>query len=91
MKRRLRTFFCGNRVCETREEILKEFVGSSIRETTEEYLIEIFLLAQCDSLYSTGGGGSEFAYFINGGQYKHVELYAGGVYEGIGHRHIGSN
>lgn len=84
MKRRLKHYFVDGRPFENEEELKCEYKGSSIRETTEEYIIETYLLAFCDSLYSTGGGGSEFAYFINGGRYKHFELYDDGVYSGIG-------
>ena len=84
MKRRLKHYFVNGRPFENEEELKCEYKGSSIRETTEEYITETYLLSLCDSLYSTGGGGSEFAYFINGGRYKHVELYDDGVYSGIG-------
>ena len=83
MKRRLRNYFINGKPYSTSEEAFKEFIGSSFRETTEEYVIETAILAQCDSLYTTGGGGSEFAYFMNGGKYKHIELYDGGIYTGI--------
>ena len=84
MKRRLKHYFVNGRPFENEEELKCEYKGSSIRETTEENIIETYLLSFCDSLYSTGGAGSEFAYFINGGRYKYVELYDDGVYSGIG-------
>lgn len=60
-----------------------EFEGSSVRDKTEDYLVETYLLAECDSFYSCHGGGATFAYFLNGGEYDHVEVYDKGVYSGL--------
>ena len=63
------------------EEIVrKEFKGISVTETTIEYIVETYLLASCDSLYSTIGGGAQFAYIVNGGKYKNLEVYNEGLY-----------
>lgn len=67
-------------------DILVEYEGISTRERTEEYIIETYLLAQCNSLYSCHGGGATFAYFLNGGEYEHVEVYDAGIYEGLGEK-----
>ncbi len=61
-----------------------EKIGYSIKELTEEYIVETYLLARCNSFYSCIGGGAEFAYFVNGGKYEHLEVYNEGKYEGIG-------
>lgn len=57
---------------------------SQKRERTEKYIVETYLLAQCQCLYSCIGGGAEFAFFLNGGKYDHVEVYDKGNYEGVG-------
>lgn len=51
-----------------------EFEDISIREQNEDYLTELYLLAQCDSLYASRGTGHTFAYLMNGGKYTHVEF-----------------
>lgn len=84
IERRLKHYFINDMPVDDTEELLAEYDGSSIKETTEEYIIETYLLAQCNSLYSCIGGGSEFAYFVNGGKYEHVEVYNEGVYLGVG-------
>lgn len=61
-------------------ELLKEYKGSSVRETTVEYIVETYLLASCESLYATIGGGAQFAYIVNGGKYKYIEVYNEGRY-----------
>lgn len=38
----------------------------------KEYLADIYLLSQCDSLLSCGGTADLFAYIINDGKYEHV-------------------
>lgn len=63
---------------------LVELEGSTIRSRTEEYMMEVYILAECDCLYSCMGGGSEFSYFVNGGQYAHIEVYDKGLYQGLG-------
>ena len=62
------------------EEINREYEGCTVKEKTIEYIAETYLLASCDSLYSTINGGAQFAYIINGGQYKKLEIYNEGQY-----------
>lgn len=84
MKRRLKHYFLNKKPVTDVDELLTEYKESSIRETTEEYIIEMYILARCDSLYACSGGGGEFAYFLNGGKYKNIEIYDKGIYQGIG-------
>lgn len=65
-------------------ELNSEYVESTVLEKTKEYIVEVYLLAQCNCLYSCIGGGAEFAYFLNGGQYEHLEVYDKGLYGGLG-------
>lgn len=51
-----------------------EFEGISVRKRNEDYLVELYLLAQCDSLYASRGTGHNFSYLINNGKYSHVEF-----------------
>lgn len=46
----------------------------SIRKRNEDYLVELYLLALCDSLYASRGTGQTFVYLLNGGKYTHVEI-----------------
>ena len=62
------------------DELFQEYEGISIKEKTIEYIIETYLLAECDSLYSTVNGGAEFAYIINGGKYINFRTYNEGLY-----------
>lgn len=80
MDRRYRHMFINDIPVADIEELNREYEGSTIRETTIEYIIETYLLASCDSLYSTIGGGAQFAYIVNGGKYKNVEIYNEGMY-----------
>lgn len=63
------------------KEMMKEYEGINVREMTVEYMIETYLLAACESLYSTINGSGEFAYIVNGGKYKHFEAYDEGLYQ----------
>ncbi len=62
------------------KELNREYEGCTMKERTIEYIVETYLLADCDSLYSTIGGGSQFAYIVNGGKYKNLEIYNEGLY-----------
>ncbi len=66
------------------EEIMIERKGSTVRQCTEEYIVEMYLLSKCNCFYSCIGGGAEFAYLLNGGKFEHVEVYNKGIYEGLG-------
>lgn len=56
------------------DEAMIEFTDISIRTRNEDYLIELYLLAQCDGLYASRGTGNNFAYLVNGGRYNHVKF-----------------
>lgn len=56
------------------DKTLEEFAGLSVREKNEDYLVELYLLAQCDGLYASRGTGHNFAYLLNNGRYSHVEF-----------------
>ena len=62
------------------DEFRSEYKGCTTRERTIEYIAETYLLASCESLYSTINGGAEFAYIVNGGKYKNLEVYSEGFY-----------
>lgn len=51
-----------------------EFKGISVRNRNEDYLVELYLLAQCDSLYSSRGTGHNLAWLLNNGRYTNVEF-----------------
>lgn len=51
-----------------------EFENISIRKKNEDYLIELYLLSQCESLYASRGTGHNFSYLLNAGRYSHVEF-----------------
>ncbi len=55
------------------EDILIELKDISMRKRNEDYLVELYLLAQCDSLYATNGSGHIFSYLVNNGKYAKVE------------------
>lgn len=82
MDRRYRHWFINDIPVpgENIREIDKEYEGCTIREKTVEYIVETYLLASCDSLYSTIGGGAQFAYLVNGGKFKNLEFYDKGLY-----------
>lgn len=82
--RKLFHFFKDDQVVTERAERRIEVDEITIRECAEEYTLEVYLMAQCNSLYSCRGGGSEFAYFVNGGRYEHLEVYDKGLYTGLG-------
>ncbi len=46
----------------------------SVRSINEDYLVDLYLLAQCDSLYASRGTGNNFAYLVNGGKFTHVKF-----------------
>lgn len=56
------------------DEALIELEGVSIRTRNEDYLVELYLLAQCNGLYASRGTGHNFAYLLNNGRYSHVEF-----------------
>lgn len=56
------------------EDKLIEFKDLSVRNKNEDYLVELYLLAQCDGLYASRGTGHNWAYLINNGKYSHTEF-----------------
>lgn len=84
--RKLRHYFKDDNAVESIEELFIEYGGCLVgtRKMNEEYVVETHLLAQCHALYAGIGGGTQFAYFMNGGRYKNIEIYNEGVYEGLG-------
>lgn len=59
---------------EAGEDAYVEVADISMRNQNEDYLVELYLLAQCDSLYSYRGTGYNFSYLINNGRYSRVEF-----------------
>lgn len=51
-----------------------EIVTQSERERTTDYLIEIYLLSVCNSLFRVQGGGSLLACLMNNRKYEHYYL-----------------
>lgn len=51
-----------------------ELTTQSERERTTDYLIEIYLLSVCDSLFRVQGGGSLLACLFNNRKYEHYYL-----------------
>lgn len=84
VERKLCRFFKDDKPVLDRSEVFLEVAQQSTRIHVEDYIKEVYLLAQCNCLYSCIGGGSEFAYFVNGGRYEHLEVYDKGLYEGLG-------
>lgn len=76
MDRELRHYFKddkpveGSRVTENIKDI---------RKTTEEYIVETYLLSRCNGLFSSLNTTSEFAFLLNGGKYEHCEFYDQGL------------
>lgn len=82
LERHLKHYFENDIPMCTEENLdwyLREYQGISKREEVAEYLVEVYLLSKCDSLYSCIGGGAQFAYFLNGGKYKHLGVYNEGL------------
>lgn len=56
------------------KEKMVELAAQSERERTTDYLIEIYLLSVCDSLFRVQGGGSLLACLFNNRKYEHYYL-----------------
>lgn len=82
-ERKLFHFFKDDQVILNETERRRELNEITSKRRVEEYILEVYLMAQCDCLYSCRGGGSEFAYFVNGGKYEHIEVYDKGLYTGL--------
>lgn len=83
IKRKLRHYFENDKPV-PRDKLRVEFAGTTDEERMKEYIVEVYLLAQCHCLYSCKGGGATFAYFLNGGKYEKIEVYDKGMYTGLG-------
>lgn len=57
-----------------------EFYETSVRRRNEDYLVELYLLAQCDSLYVSRGTGHNFIYLIKKCKYSHIEFIDSGEF-----------
>lgn len=58
-----------------------EMNGLSIKKINEDYLVELYLLAQCDSLYASRGTGHNFSYLLNHGRYSRTEFVDLGAFD----------
>ncbi len=56
------------------DDIFAEFKEISIKERNIDYLVELYLLAYCDSLFASRGTGQNFAYLLNNGRYSQIEF-----------------
>lgn len=72
MNRPLLHFFENNLPIISVEERISEFKDYSTQKRTEDYIVETYLLSQCESLYACIGTGVQYAYVLNGGKYKHM-------------------
>lgn len=79
LERPLLHFFSNDKPNDDKKVIYQEQKNISIRQQQDEYIEEVYLLAQCDSLYCCIGGGYQFAYIVNGGKYQHFEAYNEGL------------
>lgn len=82
-RERMRYFEDDEPILDEKKRLI-EFENSTVREKNEKYIIETYLLAECNCCYSCHGGATTFAYFLNNGKYEHVEVYDGGLYEKLG-------
>lgn len=84
--RKLHHYFKNDNAVESLTELFIEYGGKRVgtRKKNEEYIVETHILAQCHALYASIGGGTQFAYFMNGGRYENIEIYNEGMYEGLG-------
>lgn len=79
MNRRLAHYFENDEPVPS-EMRLVEFEDYTMQKRTEDYIVECYVLSKCDSLYTDGGSGAEFAYITNRGKYKHFEIYKSGFW-----------
>lgn len=62
------------------EERMTEFRNYKIQKKNEDYIVETYLLSQCESLYACNGSGVQFAYIVNDGKYKNLKIYDEGLW-----------
>ncbi len=57
-----------------------ELEDVSARRRNEDYLVELYILAQCHSLYASRGTGHNFSFFLNHNKYSHVHFMDDGEF-----------
>ncbi len=80
LNRPLLHFFKNGMPVYSADDRVCEFKGYTTQKKTEDYITETYLLAQCESLYTCIGTGAQFAYIVNGGQYRHLKIYNLGLW-----------
>lgn len=80
MNRPLPRFFENDLPIASPNDRWYEFREYTTQKKTEDYIVETYLLAQCESLYTCIGTGAQFAYVINGGKYKFMEVSNDGLW-----------
>lgn len=83
--RRLAHYFDeGEPICKNgrgwKEDLLQEREGYSEKQNMIDYLLEVYLLAECAGLYCTNGTGQIFSFLINDGRYDFFEIEDRGRY-----------
>ena len=60
------------------EQRIQEISGIPLIKRNEDYIIEIYLLSKCDSLFASKGGGATMAILFNDKKYEHCVIYENG-------------
>lgn len=71
----------GNPLCEEDGE-LAETNEQTVEERSVDYLIEVYLLSVCDSLFRVQGGNSVLACLLNNRRYENYYMVDRGIYRG---------
>lgn len=81
IERFLPHFFDKNKPipAENLDQRIQEFNGISLIKRNEDYIIEIYLLSKCDSLFAAKGGGAEMAILFNDKRYEHCVICENGT------------
>lgn len=69
--KKMREYHCI--VAET--SIGRQAIDLDVEQNNYDYVSEILMLAECECLISGVAGGSQAAYILNGGNYKHTLIY----------------
>lgn len=69
-----------NGVPQEEKQIMREYEKYTIQKKMEDYIVETYLLSQCDALFACMGTGAQYAYVINGGKYSHFQIYNDGLW-----------
>ncbi len=72
----------GNPIPENEKEKTIEILSENTKKRSVDYLIEIYLLSTCDSLFWVRGGGSVLACLLNNRQYENYYMVDRGIYRG---------